>query len=194
MKKRLLCAVLATFMLTGCDMMTGEPVATPTPAATKAPAVINVLDEYAVLDGHSLHTNADGGFSIQLPEGTTIDDGDPNNITFTIPSEFETVDTISVAYTETSTVIDTEAKLMDMLRNDDTIDITGFFLLKNNGAYKGYKYTYTAMDDPQLKGIKSVYFANDGSAYEVTATIVNGGDEITVTNINTIVDTFINYK
>ena len=78
--------------------------------------------------------------------------------------------------------------------NDDTIDITGFFLLKNNGAYEGYKYTYTSMTDPQLKGIRSVYFANDGTAYEVTATIVNGGDEITVTNINTIVDTFVNCK
>lgn len=193
MKKKLLLLTLAVLMLSGCDMMTGDPVATPTPEVKEA-AVVNVLDEYAVLPGHTLYTNADGGFSIQLPDGSTIDDADPNNVTATIISEFEMPDTINIKFAQSSTVIDTEAKLMNMLQNDNTIDITGFFLLKNNGAYEGYKYTYTSVDDPQLKGIKSVYFANDGTAYEITATIVNGGDEITVTNINTIVDTFINYK
>lgn len=193
MKKILLCGILSAIMLCGCDMMTGEPAPTPTPEVKEA-AVINILDEYAVLAGHTLYTSTDGGFSIQLPEGSTIDDADPANVTATIMSEFEMPDTVNIKFTQSAKVIDTEAKLMDMLVNDDTIDITGFFLLKNNGAYEGYKYTYTSMTDPQLKGIKSVYFANDGTAYEVTATIVNGGDEITVTNINTIVDTFINCK
>ena len=193
MKKLLLTGILSALLLCGCDMMTGEPAPTPVPEVKEA-AVVNILDEYAVLSGHTLYTNADGGFSIQLPEGSVIDDTDPNNITATVASEYELPDTINIKFSQNAKVIDTEAKLMDMLANDNTIDITGFFLLKNNGAYEGYKFTYTSMTDPQLKGIKSVYFANDGTAYEITATIVNGGDEITVTNINTIVDTFINCK
>lgn len=193
MKKRISAIALAMLMLAGCDMFTAEPAVTPTPAPKDA-AVINVLNDYAVLAGHTIYNSADGGFSIQLPEGSNIDDADSANVTATIASEFETFDTVNIRYSTTSTVIDTEAKLMDMLRDDNSIDITGFFLLKNNGAYEGYKYTYTSVDDPQLKGIKSVYFANDGTAYEITATIVNGGDEITVTNINTIVDTFVNHK
>lgn len=193
MKKRVLCSLVACLMLCGCDMMTGDPIPTQTPVP-KAAAVVNVLDEYTILAGHTQFTSADGGYSIQLPEGSTIDDADPNNVTATIISEYEIPDTVNITFSDTAAVIDTEAKLMDMLRDDNTIDITGFFLLKNDGAYKGYKYTYTSVGDPQLKGIKSVYFANDGSAYEITATIANGGDDITVTNINTIVDTFINYK
>lgn len=193
MNKLLLTGILSALLLCGCDMMTGEPAPTPVPEVKEA-AVVNILDEYAILSGHTLYTNADGGFSIQLPEGSVIDDADPNNVTATVASEYELPDTINIKFSQNAKVIDTEAKLMDMLVNDNTIDITGFFLLKNNGAYEGYKFTYTSMTDPQLKGIKSVYFANDGTAYEVTATIVNGGDEITVTNINTIVDTFTNHR
>ncbi len=195
MKKKLLLTILLALGMTalaGCSM-TGEPE--PTIAPVEKPAeVISVFDEYAILAGHTLYTSPDAAYSIQLPEGATIDDSNPDSITVTIAGEFEMADIVNITFTETATVIDTEAKLMDMLRNDNSIDITGFFLLKNNGAYEGYKYTYTSVDDTELKGIKSTYFSKDGSAYVVTATLNNGGDSITETNINTIVDTFINYR
>ena len=49
------------------------------------------------------------------------------------------------------------------------------------------------MDTPALKGIVSVFFASDGNAYTVHATIVNGTDETNVTTINSTLDSFINY-
>lgn len=80
-----------------------------------------------------------------------------------------------------------------MLKDDSSIDITGFFVLNLDGSYKGYKYTYTSVENAQLKGIVSTYFNADGSAYVVNATINNGSDERNVETINTIVDTFVTY-
>ena len=84
-------------------------------------------------------------------------------------------------------------KYNTMLKDDSSIDITGFFVLNIDGAYKGYKYTYTSVENAQLKGIVSIYFNADGSAYVVNATINNGNDERNVETINTIVDTFVSY-
>lgn len=196
MKKKLVFtlagAMAITAAMSGCSM-TGEPTATIAPVEKPA-QVVNVLDEYAILAGHTMYTAVDGAYSIQLPEGSTIDDSDPNNVNVTITGEFETPDLINIAKKDDVTVIEAESALMDMLKNDNSIDITGFFVLKNAGAYEGYKYTYTAVADAQLKGIKSTYFSADGTAYVVTATINNGGDEVNMTNVNTVVDTFINYN
>ena len=194
MKKSIIYALLSALTVisvSGCSM-SAQP--TPTIAPVERPAaVVNILDDYALLAGHTLYMSADNGFSVQLPEGSTIDDQDPNNITITIAGDYPSPDFINISYSHDAQVIDTEVKLMDMLRDDNSIDITGFFVLKNAGAYEGYKYTYTAMSNTDLKGIKSTYFSADGSAYIVTATI-NNADEINTTNINTIVDTFINYR
>ena len=189
-----LSAVILASTLSGCSL-TGEPETESTSVPTYKPAAeICILDDYALLAGHTLFTGADDAYSIQIPEGSTINNEDPDNITITINGEFDSADFVNIIHTDNATVIDTEQKLMDMLENDNSIDITGFFLLKMNVEYKGYKYTYTATQDPQLKGIKSTYFSSDGTAYVVTATINNGGDEINMTNINTVVDTFINNR
>ncbi len=194
MKKSIIYALLSALSvisISGCSM-SAAPEATIAPVERPA-AVVQILDDYALLAGHTLYESADGGYSIQLPEGSTIDDTDPNNITITIPGEYPSPDFLNITYSTNAQVIDTEAKLMDMLKDDNSIDITGFFVLKNTGAYEGYKYTYTAMSNTDLKGIKSTYFSADGSAYIVTATI-NNADEINATNINTVVDTFINNR
>ena len=194
MRKTKAFAALAAIMLTasGCSM-SAPPAATIAPVE-KPPVEINVLGDYALLAGHTLYKSQNNAFSIQLPEGSAINDTDINNITVTILGEYATPDYINITRAENAPVLDTEAKLMELLKDDNTIDITGFFLLRKDGGYEGYKYTYTSMSDPQLKGIKSTYFAADGSAYIVTATANNGGDEINMTNLNTIVDTFINYN
>lgn len=184
--------VAATAMLSACSL-SAAPEATIAPVE-KPPVEIMVFGDYAMLAGHTLYNSQNNAFSIQLPEGSTINDADPNNITVTVSGDFGTPDYINISRAENATVLDSEAKLMELLKNDNTIDITGFFVLKKEGAYEGYKYTYTSASNPQLKGIKSTYFSADGSAYIVTVTANNGGDEINMTNLNTIIDTFINYN
>lgn len=184
--------VAAVAMLSACSL-SAAPEATIAPVE-KPPVEIMVFGDYAMLAGHTLYNSQNNAFSIQLPEGSTINDADPNNITVTVSGDFGTPDYINISRAENATVLDSEAKLMELLKNDNTIDITGFFVLKKEGAYEGYKYTYTSTSNPQLKGIKSTYFSADGSAYIVTVTANNGGDEINMTNLNTIIDTFINYN
>ena len=186
-----LAATLITAAISGCSM-TGE--VTPTIAPVEKPAaVLTVLDDYALLDAHTVFQGRDNAYSIQLPDGCEINNDDPNNVVITIQNEAGYPNTINIKYSEDAQVIDTELQLMDMLKDDNSIDITGFFVLKKNGAYEGYKYTSTAMSDPDFKSIKSVYFSDDRSAFIITASSPNGGDDINMTNLNTIVDTFINY-
>ncbi len=197
MKKNLLytliSALLITSAISGCSM-TGE-APEPTIAPVEKPAASQeVLGDYALLPGYTLYQAADNSYSIQLPEGSSINDADPANVSVTIENDLGTPDNLNIKYVENADVIDTEAKLMDMLKDDDSIDITGFFLLKKDGEYEGYKYTFTATNDALFKSIKSVYFSDDRSAYIITASSPNGGDDINMTNLNTIVDTFINYK
>lgn len=187
-----LAAAIMTAAISGCSM-TGE--VTPTIAPVEKPAAVQtVLGDYALLDAHTVFQGMDNAYSIQLPDGCEINSDDPNNVIITIQNEAGHPNTINIKYSENAQVIDTEVQLMDMLRDDDSIDITGFFVLKKDGAYEGYKYTSTAMSDPDFKSIKSVYFADDRSAFIITASSPNGGDDINMTNLNTVVDTFINYK
>lgn len=194
MKKKItsLVMIVSAAMLSSCSL-SAAPEATIAPVE-KPPMEMAVFGDYAILAGHTLYTAQNNAFSIQLPEGSTINDTNQNNITITISGDFVTPDYINISRAENATVLDSEAKLMELLKNDNTIDITGFFLLKKEGAYEGYKYTYTSTSNPQLKGIKSTYFSSDGSAYVVTVTANNGADEINMTNLNTIIDTFINFN
>ena len=193
MKRNIIGVITAVTALTlslgGCSL-TGEPAQTEQPAA--AP-VTNVLGEYTLLSGYTMYQSPDGGFSIQLPEGSTINDADLNDVTITVASAYANADMINIKKATGVQAVSTVDQLYNMLKDDNTIDITGFFVLNMDGAYKGYKYSYTSMDNQQLKGIVSTYFAADGSAYIVSAVINNGGDEQNVEMINTVVDTFINY-
>lgn len=195
MKKNILCTIIAltaiASSLCGCSM-TGEPDATEMPVVQPAPNVY-VADEYALLDGYTLYQSPDSAFSIQLPEGSVVSDDDPANVSISIAGTFANPDTISITKATDVTAVDSTEGLMEMLKDDDSIDITAFYVLKKNESYEGFKYHYTSVDDPQLKGIKSFYFCADGSAYVVNATIYNGGDDSNVLAIDTIVDTFINY-
>ncbi len=194
MKKNIISVIAATAAVTaligGCSM-TGEPEATVQPIEQPAPTLY-VYGEYALLDGYTLYQSPDGAFSIQLPEGSAVNDADPDNIAISIAGTFANPDTISITKSADVKAIDTANGLMDLLKDDNSIDITAFYVLDKGGAYEGYKYTYTSVDDPQLKGIKSIYFSDDGTAYTVNATIYNGGDETNIHTINGIVDTFIN--
>lgn len=195
MKKKIVCFTLTALLTTavcGCSM-TKDVTPTPTPIEKEA-VVQTVLDDYALLASHTLYQGKDNAYSIQLPEGCDINDEDPDNVIATIYNDSEYPSTVSIKYASDAQVIDIESQLMDMLKDDDSIDITGFFILNKNEAYEGYKYTCTAMSDPDFKTIKSVYFADDRSAYIITASTPNGGDDITMTNLNTVVDTFISYK
>ena len=193
MKRNIIGVITAVTALTlslgGCSL-TGEPTATEQPAA--AP-VTNVLGEYALLSGYTMYQSPDGGFSIQLPEGSTINDADLNDVTITVASAYANADMINIKKATGVQAVSTVDQLYNMLKDDNTIDITGFFVLNMDGSYKGYKYTHTAMDNSQLKGIVSTYVGADGSAYRVSAVINNCGDEQNVEMINTVVDTFINY-
>ncbi len=197
MKKGLLytstCAIFITAAISGCSM-TGE-APEPTIAPVEKPAVSQeVLSDYALLPGYSLYQSADNSYSIQIPEGSSINDADPFNVTVSIENDFGAVDNLNIKMVENADVIDSEAKLMEMLKDDNSIDITGFFILKKEGEYEGYKYTFTATNDPNFKSIKSVYFSDDRSAFIITASSPNGNDDINMTNLNTVVDTFINHK
>ncbi len=185
-------AMLMTATVSGCSM-TGDT--TPTIAPVQKPAVMQtVLGDYALLAGHTLYQGKDNAYSIQLPEGCEVNQDDPDNVIISIPTELGESNTLNIKYSQNAQVIDTEAELMEMLKDDDSIDITGFFVLTKDGAYEGYKYTCTATTDAEFKNIKSVYFADDRSAYIITASSPHGGDDINMTNLNTVVDTFINYR
>lgn len=185
-------AMVASAAISGCS--TTKDV-TPTIAPVQKPAAVQtVLGDYALLAGHMLYQDANNAYSIQLPENAEINDENPDNIIITIATEAGHTNTVNIKYAENVQIIDTETQLMDSLKDDDSIDITGFFVLNKDGAYEGYKYTFTAMNDSQFKSIKSIYFSDDRSAYIITASSPNGGDDINMTNLNTIVDTFINYK
>lgn len=197
MKKNLLytiaSAVAMSAVISGCSM-TGE-APEPTIAPVEKPALTqDVFSDYALLPGYNLYQAADNSYSIQLPEGSSINDADAQNVTITIENDLGSPDNLNIKYVENADIIDTEAMLMEALKDDNSIDITGFFVLKESGSYKGYKYTFTATSDPNFKSIKSVYFSNDRSAFIITASSPNGGDDINMTNLNTIVDTFINHK
>lgn len=185
-------AMVASAAISGCS--TTKDV-TPTIAPVQKPAAVQtVLGDYALLAGHMLYQDANNAYSIQLPENAEINDENPDNIIITIATEAGHTNTVNIKHAENVQIIDTETQLMDSLKDDDSIDITGFFVLNKDGAYEGYKYTFTAMNDSQFKSIKSIYFSDDRSAYIITASSPNGGDDINMTNLNTIVDTFINYK
>ncbi len=192
MRKSIISLVIAvSAILCGCSF-SAEPTATVQPIAQLDP-VLTIYDDYALLDGHTWYQSPDGSYSIQIPENSEINDTDPSNVAISIAGTFADPDSISITKNDVPVAIDTTAALLELLKDDNSIDITGFFVLNKNGGYAGYKYTYTAMDDPQLKGIKSVVFSGDGTAYEINATIYNGGDEANVSFINTIVDTFVNH-
>lgn len=183
-------AAALTAALSGCSL-TGEE---DTSNNVSAPApVMNVLGEYAPLGGFMQYQSPDGGFSIQLTEGSVVNDADPNDVTMTIASAYTNADMLNVSKATGVSKVETSEQLYTMLKDDSSIDITGFFVLNLDGSYKGYKYTYTSVENAQLKGIVSTYFNADGSAYVVNATINNGNDERNVETINTIVDTFITY-
>ncbi len=183
-------AAALTAALSGCSL-TGEKDASNN---TSAPApVINVLSEYAPLGGFMQYQSPDGGFSIQLTEGSVVNDADPNDVTMTIASAYTNADMLNISKSTGVSKVENADQLYTMLKDDSSIDITGFFVLNIDGAYKGYKYTYTSVENAQLKGIVSTYFNADGSAYVVNATINNGNDERNVETINTIVDTFVSY-
>ena len=194
MKKQMICllvAAAAAASLSGCGCsMSGQPKPT---AAPKVEATHTVYGEYLLIDGFSLYTSPDGAYSIQIPEGSTVIGDDPANTTVTLAGTFANPDTISITKENAAQAIDTTAGLMDMLKNDNSIDITAFYVMYKDQAYEGYKYKYNSVDDPQSKGIVSVYFSGDGSAYKVEAKIFNGGDEANIHAIETVVDTFINY-
>ena len=185
-------AMVASVAISGCS--TTKDV-TPTIAPVQKPAAVQtVLGDYALLAGHILYQDANNAYSSQLPENAEINDENPDNIIITIATEAGHTNTVNIKYAENVQIIDTETQLMDSLKDDDSIDITGFFVLNKDGAYEGYKYTFTAMNDSEFKSIKSIYFSDDRSAYIITASSPDGGDDINMTNLNTIVDTFINYR
>lgn len=183
-------AAALTAALSGCSL-TGEE---DTSNNVSAPApVMNVLGAYAPLGGFMQYQSPDGGFSIQLTEGSVVNDADPNDVTMTIASAYTNADMLNISKATGVSKVETSDQLYTMLKDDSSIDITGFFVLNLDGSYKGYKYTYTSVENAQLKGIVSTYFNADGSAYVVNATINNGSDERNVETINTIVDTFVTY-
>ena len=198
MKTKILCTVIAITALTaslgGCSM-TGDPKPTEAPVVQSAP-VMYVADEYALLDGYMLYQSPDSGFSIQIPEGSTVSDEDPGNVSIEIAGTFANPDAISITKTpadQPPTAVNSVEGLLQMLQDDDSIDVTAFYVLNKNEGYEGFKFHYTSVDDPQIKGIRSYYFCADGSAYIINASIYNGGDDSNVLAINTIVDTFISY-
>ncbi len=201
MKKILILTALAVTIsaMSGCST-TGEPDNTITNEAVvteqpQAEPTLAVYSDYALLPGHTVYISPDSAFSIQLPEGNTVNDADPANVTISLLGTFANPDIINISKSTTAAAVYTEAQLYELLASDNSIDVTGFYVLENaeDGAYKGYKYSYVSYADPQLKGITSTYFSSDGTAYVIDATINNGGDEINVNNINLIIDTFINY-
>ncbi|MGN1116826.1 MAG: hypothetical protein ACI4TH_09670 [Candidatus Ornithomonoglobus sp.] len=197
MKKSTICSLAAASLLitaiSGCGSVS-DNADTATLEPVHADPTITVFGAYAPLEGYTEYTSADGSFSIQLPDGSTIDDADPDSVTITVAGGYENPDLINISKSDSAQRITSTAELMKMLESDNSIDITGYFNISKDQAYQGYKYTYTSIDNETLKGIVSTFFSEDGTAYIVNATINNGADEENVTKINTIVDTFINNR
>ncbi|MBQ3426772.1 MAG: hypothetical protein IJH37_06450 [Clostridia bacterium] len=199
MKKSILCAlgaIAVSAALSGCSM-TGEPTPTVEPideSAVIPEASIPIYSEYALIDGYFSYDNPDWAFSIQLPDGSTVNNDDPENVVMSISGTFANPDTIIVSKDYAPVAADSASSLLSAIGGDRSITINAFYTLTRDDGYAGYKYTYTSVDDPQLKGIKSVYMSTDGTAYTINATIYNGGDDANVLKMNTIVDTFINRK
>ncbi|MDD6763649.1 MAG: hypothetical protein PUD92_08515 [Clostridiales bacterium] len=197
MKKSTICSLAAASLIitaiSGCttaldntDSATAEPV--------HVDPVITVFNSYAPLEGYTEYTSPDGSFSIQLPDGSTIDDTNPDSVTVTVAGSYENPDLINISKSDSAQRITSTAELMKMLESDNSIDITAYYNINKDDAYEGYKYTYNAMDNEMLKGIVSTYFSDDGTAYIVNATINNGADEENIIKIHTIVDTFISNR
>ena len=199
MKKSILCilgALAVSASVSGCSM-TGEP--TPTVEPIDQSAVIPemsmpIYSDYALIDGFFSYDNPDWAFSIQLPEGSTVNNDDLENVVMSISGTFENPDTIIISKDNAPVAADSASSLMSVIGEDKSITINAFYTLTNDNGYAGYKYTYTSVDDPQLKGIRSVYMSTDGTAYTINANIYNGGDDANVLKLNTIVDTFINRR
>lgn len=166
-----------------------------TAESTSSLPTIAVYKDYALIPGHTVYVSPDSAFSIQLPEGNNVNDADPTNVIISLSGTFANPDIVTITKVNDANAVYTEGQLYDLLADDNSIDVTGFYLLTDaeSGSYKGYKYSFVSYADPQQKGITSTYFSPDGSAYVVDATINNGGDETNVNNINLLIDTFINY-
>lgn len=194
MKKNVICAFAAAAALavsmSGCSL-SGEPEPTQTPAPQAQ--VINVLGSYALIDGYTQYQSPDGGFSIQLPEGSVVNDTNANDVTITVASAYANADMINVSKSADVQAVENYDQLYESLGSDSSINVTGLYLLEFDGEYKGYKYTYTSAENEASKGIVSTYFHADGTVYIVKAAINNGTDERNVENVNTIVDTFVSY-
>ena len=194
MKKGFLYTLIATMLLSATLSGCGAKDVTPTPEPTEKPvAVVPVLDEYYLISGHYKYHSKDGAYSILLPDECRINDEDVNNVTVSIDNEYGQVDNIFIKFDPSAQMINTESLLMEKLKDDDSIDITGFFLLMHGNECKGYQYTCTSVNDPNFKTIKCVYMSTDGSAYELTASTPNG-DDVNMQSLKTIVETFVNYK
>lgn len=195
MKKNKICGLAALLaaaaLLGGCSQSggTSSDEATAEPAATLA-----TMSEYALIDGFTQYNSPDGGFSVQLPEGSVINDADVNDVTITVASDYDNADMVSVKR-ETSGIylIENADQLDAMLGEDYSSEVSGFTVLTRDGEYCGYKYSYSSMGNDKLKGVVSMYMNRDGSAYRVEGIINNGDDPQNVEKMNTIVDTFVSY-
>lgn len=197
MKKSTICSLAAASLLAAAVSGCG-PASDSSDTAIVEPVsvdpIITVYDAYAPLEGYTEYTGADGSFSLQLPDGSIIDDSNPDSVTVTVAGGYENPDLINISKSDSAQRITSTAELMKMLESDNSIDITAYYNISKNEAYEGYKYTYNAIDNETLKGIVSTYFSDDGTAYIINATIYNGSDEENLLRINTIVDTFINNR
>lgn len=174
--------------ITGCSLY-GEPTPTPEPAAEAE--TIYIAGEYGMLEGYDLYTSPDGIFSIQLPQGSAINDNDSMDVTVTIPSTYENADMLNISRTPEMQEIHEYSELRSIV--SDEFDITNFYILNMDGEYRGYKYAYSSKGSSDIKGIISVYYGTEGSAYTVNAIVNNGADSENVKYVNNIVDTFILY-
>lgn len=184
----ILSAAIIGTAATGCSLY-GEPTPTPEPAAEAE--TIYIAGEYGLLEGYDLYTSPDSIFSIQLPQGSAINDNDSMDVTVTIPSSYENADMLNISRTPGMQEVHEYSELKALTGDD--VDITNFYILNMDGEYRGYKYAYSSKDSSDINGIVSVYYGTEGSAYTVNAIINNGADEENVKYINNIVDTFILY-
>lgn len=192
MKKNIIFAAAAamTVVLGGCSL-SGEPTITEAPE--EPAATISVMGEYALVDGFTQYSSPDGGFSIQLPEGSVINDADVNDVTITVASDYDNADMVSVKRETSGVYLIENTDQLDTMLEDDSIEVTGFVTLSRDGEYAGYKYSYDSVGNDELKGVVSMYMNTDGSAYRVEGIINNGGDAQNIEKMNTIVDTFVTY-